>query len=133
MPAVMTETRLPELTFTGGLAGFPESERFALVDVPECAPLFRLVSLDEEGLEFVVCPPGIFFPDYAPVIDDDAADRLGLTSADDALLLVMLTLGADVRDATANLLAPIVVNQCDGRAGQVVAEGDYSLRAPLRP
>jgi len=131
--AVLTETRLPELTFEGGIAGFPGSERFALVEVPECGPLFRLTSLDEPDLEFVVAPPAVFFPDYAPEIDDTAADRLELSDAADALLLVVLTLGADVSRATANLLAPVVVNQRTGRAAQVVAQGDHSLRAPLRP
>lgn len=132
MTAVLLETSLPALTFVGGLAGFPASERYQLVEVAEAGPLFRLVSLDEPGLEFVVAHPAAFFPAYAPVIDDGSAQRLGLVDADDALLLVVLTLGADVAQATANLLAPLVVNQRDGRAGQVVVLGDHSVRAPLR-
>jgi flagellar assembly factor FliW len=131
MTAVLTETRQCPLTFEGGLAGFPASETYDLVEVPGAGSLFRLVSRDEPGVEFVVAPPSLFFPAYAPVIDDAAADRLGLVDADDALLLVVLTLGADVRQATANLLAPLVVNQRDGRAAQVVAQGDHPLRAPL--
>ena len=133
MTLVMTETRMPELTFTGGLAGFPDTERFALVEVDGGSPLFRLCSLDVPGLEFVVTPPGVFFPDYAPEVDDASATRLGLDDADDALLLVILTLGSTASDATANLLAPIVLNRRDGRAAQVVLQGDHSLRARLQP
>jgi flagellar assembly factor FliW len=132
MTTVALPTPLRELTFAGGLVGFAASERFALVEVPEAGPLFRLSSLDEPGLEFVVAPPALFFPDYAPVVDDVTAARLGLDDADDALLLVVLTLGRSVADATANLLAPVVVNVRDGRAAQVLAQGDHSLRAPLR-
>lgn len=133
MPAAsLVETR-PELAVTGGLAGFPSSERFVLGEVVDGGPLFRLTSLDEEGLEFVVASPGVFFPDYAPVIDDASVRRLGLTGEQDALLLVVLTLGSTAREATANLLAPLVVNRRDGAAAQVVVEGAYPLRAPLQP
>lgn len=133
MPAAsLVETR-PELAVTGGLAGFPSSERFVLDEVVDGGPLFRLTSLDEEGLEFVVASPGVFFPDYAPVIDDASVRRLGLTGEQDALLLVVLTLGSTAREATANLLAPLVVNRRDGAAAQVVVEGAYPLRAPLHP
>ena len=135
MTAVLTEkpaeTRLPELTFPAGLAGFPGVERFTLAEVPDAGALFLLRSLDEAGLEFVVAPPALFFPDYAPEVDDDTAARLGITDAADALLLVILTVGESLADTTANLLAPIVINQVTHTAGQVVVQGDWSLRAPL--
>jgi flagellar assembly factor FliW len=132
MTAVLTETQLPELTMAGGLAGFPDAERYALVEVPEATPLFLLRSLDVPGLEFVVVPPAVFFPDYAPEIDDASAARLGLIDAEDALLLVVLTVGASATDATANLLAPVVINQRTRAAGQVLLQGEWPLRAPLR-
>jgi flagellar assembly factor FliW len=127
--SVTTGPAVPELRFDGGLAGFPDAERFALVEVPEVAPLFLLRSLDEPGLEFVVAPPSVFFPDYAPELDDATAARLELTDAADALLLVVLTVGTT--GATANLLAPVVVNQRTRAAAQVVLHGDWPLRAPI--
>ena len=137
MTAVLTEssvpqTAVPELRFAGGLAGFPDSERYALVELPEAAPLFLLVSIDEPGLQFVVAPPQLFFPDYEPELDDDSAARLELSGSAAALLLVLLTIGEDLGTATANLLAPLVVNQRTRQAAQVVLHGDWSLRAPLR-
>jgi flagellar assembly factor FliW len=131
--AVLTETALPVLTMDGGLAGFPGADRYALIELPEASPLFVLRSLDVPGLEFVVAPPGMFFPDYTPEIDDASAERLALTDAQDALLLVVLTIGQDVPTATANLLAPIVINQRTRAAAQVVLQADWPLRAPLRP
>lgn len=132
MTAVMTETSLSELTMAGGLTGFPDSERYVLVDVPGAPTLFRLRSIDEPDLEFVVASPGMFFPDYAPEIDDASAERLGLTEAADALLLVILTVGKDMASTTANLLAPIVIHEKTRAAAQVVVQGDWPLRAPLR-
>lgn len=124
-------TDLPELHFDAGLPGFPDAHRFALVrwsdDVDE---LSILTSLEHRDLEFLVVPPALFFPDYAPEIDDETVERLALTKADDAVLLVIVTVGDGPSAATANLLAPIVVNRHTRQALQaVLAEGE--LRAPL--
>ena len=132
MSAVMTEPDLLELTVVGGLAGCSAGERYALVEVSPTSPLFRLCSLDAPGLDFLVVPPAVFFPDYAPEIDDASAARLELTDAQDALLLLVLTVGDDAGSATANLMAPIVINARTRSAAQVVVEGTYPLRAPLR-
>ena len=132
MSAVMTEPDLLELTVVGGLAGCTTGERYALVEVSPTSPLFRLCSLDEPGLDFLVVPPGVFFPDYAPLVDDASAARIGLTDAADALLLVLLTVGDDVAAATANLMAPIVIHAPSRRAAQVVVEDTWPLRAPLQ-
>ncbi len=138
MTAVLTAT--PEdvvtpdptvLTIDGGLAGFPASERYELVEVPGAPVLSLLRSLDQTGLEFVVAPPGVFFPAYAPELDDASAERLGLDDAADALVLVVLTVGGDATSTTANLLAPVVVHQRTRRAAQVVLQGDWPLRAPI--
>jgi flagellar assembly factor FliW len=132
MTALMIEPELAELTLSGGLAGFPLSEHYALVEVPD-SPLFLLRSLDVPGLEFVVVPPVLFFPGYAPEIDDASAARLGLVDPEDALLLVVLTVTDDAFTATANLLAPVVLNQRTRVAAQIVLVEDWPLRAPLRP
>ncbi len=131
MTALMTEPDLVELTMTGGLPGFPSVERFVLVEVPDTL-LFRLRGVEAPDLEFVVAPPAPFFPDYAPEVDDVSAARLGLLDAEDALVLLVLTMGADVASTTANLLAPVVINQRTRQAAQIVLDGDWPLRALLR-
>ena len=130
MTAVMTEPDLVELTMTGGLPGFPSVERFALVEVPH-SPLFVLRSLDVPDLEFVVAPPAPFFPDYAPVIDDATVAGLGITSAEDAMVLLVVNPGDEAGTATANLLAPVVINLATRQGGQVVLDEDLPIRAPL--
>jgi flagellar assembly factor FliW len=124
---------VPTLNFAAGIPGFPEARQFALVWWgDEDGPFSIMTSLDDSKLEFLVVPPLTFFPDYAPEIDDDTAERLGLESADDAIVLVILTVGDDPSDATANLLAPVVVNRHTREAAQVVlTEGNQPLRAPL--
>lgn len=129
----MTETELPELHVDGGLPGFPDATRFALVRWGgDDSPFSLLRSLDDPDLSFVVVPPAVFFPQYEPELDDDTVEALDLRSAEEALVLVIVTLGEAAADATANLLGPVVVNQRTRAAAQaVLATSDHSTRVPL--
>jgi len=134
------EEQLPELHFAGGLPGFPDVRRFVLVRLgDELSPFSVLRSVDEgadnaPALEFIVTHPGLFFPDYEPEIDDDTAGRLDLQSADDALLLVIVTVTDPVSASTANLLGPIVVNRHTRAAAQaVLGNSGYATREALVP
>lgn len=129
----MSEADIPELRFPDGLLGFPDARRFALLTWGgEDSPFSLLHNLENESLEFVVVPPQYFFPDYEPVIDEESASRLGLTSADDALMLVIVTVPDDPKEATANLLGPVIVNRHTLEAGQVVLSlPDEFVRRPL--
>ncbi len=131
--ALIPAPRTPEIVFEDGLIGFPDAHRFLLVQVDDAtSDVFELRSLDEPGLGFVTVAPGSFFPDYAPELDDATAGRLGLHDAGDVLLLAVVTLGESGADATANLLAPVVVNQHTAHACQaVLSEQGWPLRAPL--
>lgn len=126
---------VPELHFDGGVPGFPDARRFVLMRLgADDSPFSMLSSLDDPDLEFVVVPPGVFFPAYEPEIDDDVAERLGLRSADDALLLVIVTVAERAQDSTANLLGPIVVNLHTRAAVQAVLDtGAYDSREALLP
>jgi flagellar assembly factor FliW len=136
MTDAMADAELPELSFASGLPGFPDARRFVLVRLgDELSPFSVLRGLDDGvDLEFVVTHPGLFFPDYAPEIDDDTADRLELKSADDALLLVIVTVTDPVGASTANLLGPIVVNRHTRVAAQaVLGASGFNTREALVP
>lgn len=130
------EDEVPELHFDSGLPGFPDARRFVLVRLgDEVSPFSVLRSLDEgTDLEFVVTHPALFFPDYEPELDDDTATRLELQSADDAVLLVIVTVADPVSASTANLLGPIVVNRHTRAAAQaVLGNSGYATREALVP
>jgi len=124
----------PVLEFGSGLPGFPDAHRFRLESLDELGTLFALRSLEHEGLRFLLVDPGSFFPGYAVEVDDDSAAKLGLSSAADALILLVVTPGTGIDTATANLLAPVVVNQGSGVAAQLVLNSpDLPVAAPLVP
>jgi len=96
------------------------------------SPLYELRSLERDNVRFMVAAPSAFFSDYDIELDDQECGELGLTTAEDALVLVVLTVGRDAASTTANLLAPIVINARTRAAAQVILTGsDWPVRAPL--
>jgi flagellar assembly factor FliW len=123
---------IPVLEMVEPLPGFPEHRRFALARLDDVGVLCALRSIDDPDLRFLVVPPAAFFTDYAPVIDDQTAAALEISSADDVLALVLVNPGESARTATVNLLAPVLVNHRTRRATQVVLDDPtLPLRAPL--
>lgn len=123
---------LPVIEFVRPMPGFPAHTTFALVRLDEEGTLCALRSLTNDDVRFLVVPPAAFFPDYAPLLPADDAALLELTSAEDALLLVVLNPGKSLEETTANLVAPIVVNTVNRRAVQaVLSDSSLQIAAPL--
>ena len=124
---------IPELYFRAGLPGFPESRRFALVRWgANEGPYSVLVDLDDTDIRFLVAPPALFFPQYEIELDDRSVGQLALGAPDEALVLMIVTLGEKPEDATANLLGPIVINTSTREGIQVVLpEAGWSTKVPL--
>jgi flagellar assembly factor FliW len=157
MPALELDTpatpaNLPELSFVHPIPGFSGLQRFVLVrldgpdDGTDGAPrgplddlaagdrtqVYELRSLENPDVRFMVATPDAFFSDYEIELDDAECHDLGLGAANDALVLVMLTVGRDAASSTANLFAPVVINARTRAAAQVILTGsDWPVRAPL--
>ena len=127
-----TTTALPTLNFPSGIPGFPGRHEFMLEGLDPLGALFDLHCPDDPSVRLLLVPPGVFFPDYLPELDQSSIDLLGLVDGDEAQILVVLTTGATAAQATANLLAPIVVNIRTGAAAQVILSGSgLPIRAPI--
>ncbi|MEV0565453.1 flagellar assembly protein FliW [Dactylosporangium sp. NPDC049742] len=125
-------TTLPVIDFVAPMPGFPDDRRFVLVRLEDTGTLYALTSVDSAGLRFLVVPPAQFFPDYAPEVDDDALAALGVSDAEGLLVLLVVTAGDGVQDATVNLMAPIVLDQQSRRAVQLVlTRSGLSVRQKL--
>lgn len=125
---------LPTIEFTTPIPGFPEHRRFVLVRTADDGLIYTLRSVDDPQLRFLVVPPAPFYPDYAPVVGDQVIEQLASTRPEeDLLVLLMVTVGDRVEEATANLLAPVIVDRSTLRAVQVVLQEDLPVRAPLLP
>lgn len=118
----------------GGLLGFPNSQRFALLDHDKDSPFKWLQSLDEGELAVPVCDPRVFFPEYHIRIKRDELATLRVKSAEELVILVVLNLRADPADMTANLQGPIIIHAERLIGRQVVLkDAPFSTRHPLFP
>ena len=122
------------LKVVGGLLGF-----YGLCDYGEYRPeglgIFRwLQSLEIPRLAFVMCPAAAIVPDYGISVAAQELSCIGLTSAEDADVYVILTHPEEPSQMTANLLGPIIVNRATRMARQVVLyDTEYSSRHIVFP
>ncbi|MFN8583517.1 MAG: flagellar assembly protein FliW [Gemmatimonadaceae bacterium] len=118
------------ITFPVGIFGFPEARTFALLPTPR-EGIYWLQSADHPALAFLLADPFLYFPNKYQ-IDLAAAEltRLGSPSAQDTLVLAVVTMPAHSADAyTANLQAPLLFNLQARRAFQSVRPDDgFSVR-----
>lgn len=129
-PMTATSLALPTIELAAPLPGFPGFRRFVLVRLDDDGLLYAFTSMEDSDLRFLVIPPASFFPDYAPEIDDEALEMLGSPDPDNLLLFLVVT--ASETGTSANLLAPIVVDQVNRKAVQVVLTGSgLPVRAPM--
>jgi len=128
-----TTADVVKVNFPAGMPGFPNAHRFELTPWgPAGSPFLLLTSADSSDVGFVVVPPWVFYPDYEFELDPATADRLGLATAEDAVVFAVVALRDRPEDSTLNLLGPIVVNRVTFEAAQVVLpSAGYSVRAPL--
>lgn len=115
-----------------GLLGFEEIKRYVLLVNPEEAPFRWLQVLDDPNMAFIVVSPFEILPDYAPDISGEDVEFIGLKTAEDALVLNIVTLRAGGK-ATMNLKGPVVINRHTLLGKQVVLNNaaDYALQYAL--
>jgi len=117
------------IDFPRGLIGLGGT-RYALVAPGEDDVIVWLHSLDDPDLAVPVADPWAFFPAYEVVLGDEEAARAGVTSPDEARVLVTVRVGPTAQECFANLRAPILL--AGGQGHQVMNEApDAPLRAPL--
>lgn len=122
-----------KLTCDGGLPGFEDTESYELLEQDGPGP-FRWLRATSGSLAFIVVDPRLFWPDYSPDLSPRDLESLGMDSASEGCLCVIVTVPDDPMLATANLFAPIVFNPRSGKLGQFALSGSgYALSEYLFP
>ena len=123
------------ITFPGGIIGFPEMQKFTLIFDEEKgtnAGIRWMQSLDEAGFALPVMDPLVVKADYNPEVDDELLKGLGNIGPDNLLVLVTVTVPADLTKMSFNLQGPIVINVEERKACQVIIDGeDYPIKYPI--
>jgi flagellar assembly factor FliW len=117
------------IEFPNGLIGLAGT-RYALVAKEEDSAFVWLHSIDDPSLALAVTNPFQFFPSYEVVLSDSEAERIGITSPEQADVFVTVRTAPELENFRCNLRAPILLSA--GRGFQVINEAeDAPVRAPL--
>jgi flagellar assembly factor FliW len=120
------------LSFPGGLVGFPAFRRFVVLDPPEDADYRWLQSVDEPSLAFVIMDVQFLQPNFRTKLSDEGLVELEMTPTDSISMMAVVTIPSDRPDqATANLRAPLVVNERTRQGKQLILHESIPLRYPL--
>lgn len=107
------------VTFPEGLLGFEKYTKFALID-SEYEPFIWLQSTEESNLAFLMIDPFLICSDYEADIDDSALRNIGVDSAEDIIIMTLVTIPKDGSAITANFLGPVVINKKNRKCLQVI-------------
>lgn len=110
------------ITFNEGLLGFEKLTKFFIVDPGDQTLILWLQSVDDSATAFPIIEPKIFKPDYAVKLLPAELNSLNLESLSNASVYTILTIPTDVKLMSANLKAPIVINNQSKAARQIVLQ-----------
>jgi flagellar assembly factor FliW len=119
------------IEFPHGLPGFDEFRRFVAVTLEHTNPLVFLQSVEDAALCFTTLPVLSVDPCYRLSLSGEDRDLVDLPAGRQPVIgrevLCLAVLSIRETGATANLLAPVVVNPRNLKAVQAVAqESGYS-------
>lgn len=123
------------INFPGGIIGFPDLTKFALVHDEEKGPsnaIRWMQSLEETNFAMPVIDPLVVANDYNPIIDDELLKNIGTITEENLLVLVTITVPKDIEKMSVNLQAPFVINADERKACQIIVDADkYPVRFPI--
>ena len=123
------------ITFDKGIIGFPELKHFTMLHDEEKGSnvgIRYLQSLEEPGFAMPVMDPLLVNPQYDPEVDDELLTSVGNLTPENILVMVTVTVPADLTKMTVNLQGPFVINVEERKACQIILEGDkYPVKYPV--
>ena len=126
----ITTTRFGELEvdkkdiieFTEGLLGFENLKKFFIVDPGDQTLILWLQSTDDAGTAFPIIEPKIFQPNYMVKLLPVELNSLALENLQNASVYTVLTIPQNVTEMSANLKAPVIINNKTKMARQIVLQ-----------
>lgn len=118
------------ITFEKGIPGFPESKEYVFLELPD-TPFFIMQSVSNE-LFFYVVNPYDFYQDYDVELSDSLIENLQIKKPEEVLIYNIVTIPEDLKKATVNLKAPLVVNATTRKGKQsILSEEHFGIRQPI--
>lgn len=119
-------------TFTQGLPGFEAYKQFILIDTEDSGPFSYLQSTEWEELAFIITDPFLFYSTYEFTLPEFVKEELGIQSEGDVMVKSLVTVLGELKDATLNLMAPLIFNIKDKTGKQLIlSSSPYQTKHPL--
>ena len=121
-----------EILFEKGIPGFEDYKYFNVNIIKDNEKFYSIVSKEDDNIGFISISPFDIKKDYEIDLDDEFVNELDIKSEKDVLVLCLITLGKTLKDSTANLKAPIIINIKNNRGKQLILQDDkYKIKEPL--
>ena len=121
-----------EILFEKGIPGFENYRYFNVNIVEGNKKIYNIVSKEDSNVGFISISPFEIKTDYEIDLDDEFIKELDIKDEKDVLVLCLITLGKSLKDSTANLKAPIIINIKNNRGKQLILQDDkYKIKEPL--
>ena len=123
------------ISFPEGIPAFEWEKRFLIIAMEEGGPFYYMQSAQNPDLCLVLAQPFAFFPKYAIEIGDKDLEKLECENKrEDLAIYVILTIPEDFKESSANLMAPIIINQASKKGLQFIAiNNEYKTRQYIFP
>ncbi len=120
------------VTFADGIPGFDKNKEFVIIKDECYEPFEWLVCIDGSGLRFALLNPMIVYPEYSPNISKSQIEGLGLSTPEDILMFVIVTIAPNPTESTLNLMGPVIINTTKKIGRQIILENsDYGTKEPI--
>jgi flagellar assembly factor FliW len=110
------------IEFSEGLLGFESLSKFFVVDPGDSTLILWLQSIEDATIAFPIIEPKIFKPDYIAKLLPADMNSVKLENITDAKIYSILTIPSDITTMSANLKAPVVINNEKKVAKQIVLQ-----------
>ena len=121
-----------EILFEKGIPGFENYRYFNVNIVEGIKRFYHIVSKEDSNIGFISISPFDIKKDYEIDLDDEFIKELDIKHEKDVLVICLITLGKSLKDSTANLKAPIIINIKNNRGKQLILQDDkYKIKEPL--
>ena len=85
--------------------------------------------MDEPTLALPVIKPWLVKEEYNPTVEDELLSSLGELTEENLVILLTMTVPADIKEMTVNLKAPVIINADTRKAVQIIADNqDYEVK-----
>ena len=123
------------IAFPAGLLGFSDCKRFVLVQPYFPAPYHYLQCIEHTHVVFAVIEARTLAPGFLKQLNNNTLQDLGAEKIDQVQILAVLHIPAgQPRSATANLMAPLLINFKERLGKQIILDNSqYSLNHPVFP